>query len=182
MIKNISNETISAIKDGAVVELGVNAEIKIIGKSAVLTIDGKNYDWDEDEVNWVDNCVKQINDVITNHNTHKLYKIINEVGYVEVKENPATIITICDYILDNGTNSNWRNISEVFNHLLVGGEEIKAVVNASDEYYTLKSMLADIKWLVIGLNLMADDEKLKGFHHLIHKVENLKAYIQKFFS
>lgn len=71
MIKNISKETISAIKDGAVVELGVNAEIKIIGKSAVLTIDGKNYDWDEDEVNWVENCVKEINEVINNRNAHK---------------------------------------------------------------------------------------------------------------
>ena len=112
----------------------------------------------------------------------EINKIINEVGYVEVKENPATIITICDYILDNGTNSNWRNISEVFNHLLVGGEEIKAVASASDEDYTLKSMLADVRWLVIGITLLPDDEKLNGFHHLIHKVENLKAYIQKFFS
>lgn len=112
----------------------------------------------------------------------EINKIINEVGYVEVKENPATIITICDYILNNGTNSNWQNISEVFKYLLVGGEEIKVVASASDEDYTLKSMLADIKWLVIGIALLPDDEKLKGFHHLIHKVENLKAYIQKFFS
>ena len=79
MINKISNETISAIKDGAVVKLAANAEIKMIGKSAVLTIDGDDYDWDKDEVNWVDNCVKQINAVITHHNTHKLYDIINTI-------------------------------------------------------------------------------------------------------
>lgn len=79
MIKSISNNTISAIKDGAVVKLAANAEIKMIGKSAVLTIDGKNYDWDEDDLKWVENCVKQINDVINHHNGHKLYNIINTI-------------------------------------------------------------------------------------------------------
>lgn len=79
MIKKISKETISAIKDNAVVKLAVNAEIKMIGKSVVLTIDDKNYDWGEDEVNWMDNCVKHINKVITHHNSHKLYNIINTI-------------------------------------------------------------------------------------------------------
>lgn len=43
MIKKISNETINAIKDGAVVELGANAKVEHKGKSVVLTINGKEY-------------------------------------------------------------------------------------------------------------------------------------------
>lgn len=96
MIRKISNETINAIKDGAVVELGTNAEIKINGKSVVVTIDGKTYDWDEDEVNWVDNCVKQINTVITHHNHHKLYNIINRL-FTEMDVNLT--LTFGDYTL-----------------------------------------------------------------------------------
>lgn len=76
MVKNISTETISAIKDGAVVTLAANAEIKIIGKSAVLTIDGKQSgyfveDYTESQL------VKYINMEIDHHNSHKLYEIIN---------------------------------------------------------------------------------------------------------
>lgn len=79
MIKKISKETIDTIKDGAVVELGANAKVEYKGKSVVLTIDGKTYYWDEDEVNWVGNCVKLINAVIGTHNTIKLYDIINTI-------------------------------------------------------------------------------------------------------
>lgn len=79
MINKISNETISAIKDGAVVRLAENAEIKMIGKSAVLTINGKNYDWDEDELKSVEYCIKDINSVIDNCNYHKLYDIVNTI-------------------------------------------------------------------------------------------------------
>lgn len=79
MIKKISTETISAIKDGAVVSLAANAEIKMIGKSVVLTIDDKNYEWDEDEVNLIDFCVKLINMLITHHNIQKLYEIISTI-------------------------------------------------------------------------------------------------------
>jgi hypothetical protein len=80
MNKNITKETINTIKDGAVVELGANAEIKIIGKSVVLTIDGKTYDWDEDYIDdFMDNGVKLINAVIGTHNTNKLYNIINRL-------------------------------------------------------------------------------------------------------
>ena len=77
MRRNITKETIKAIKDGAVVKLGSNADIKMNGKSIVLTIDGKNYDWDEDEIHCLDNCVKQINMLIDNSNHKELYNIIN---------------------------------------------------------------------------------------------------------
>lgn len=78
MNKKISNETINAIKDGAVVELGTNAEIKIIGKSVVLTIDGKQSgyfveDYTESQI------VKYINMQIDRSNHSKLYDIINTI-------------------------------------------------------------------------------------------------------
>lgn len=78
MIKNISTETISAIKDGAVVTLAANAEIKIIGKSVVLTIDGKQSgyfveDYTESQL------VKYINMEIDHSNHKKLYNIINTI-------------------------------------------------------------------------------------------------------
>lgn len=79
MIKKISTETISAIKDGAVVTLAANAEIKIIDNNAVLTIDGKDFEWDEDYMKWIDSCVKEINYVIKHHNLPKLYEIINTI-------------------------------------------------------------------------------------------------------
>ena len=107
MVQKISNETISAIKDGAVVKLAANAEIKMFGKSVVLTIDGKNYDWDEDEVNWVDNCVKQINKEITHHNRHKLYNIINTI-FTEMDYNLT--FTFGDYtigLMDTKEDAMW---------------------------------------------------------------------------
>lgn len=78
MIKNITKETINTIKDGAVVELGANAEIKIIGKSVVLTIDGKQSgyfveDYPESLL------VKYINMEIDHSNHKKLYNIINTI-------------------------------------------------------------------------------------------------------
>lgn len=78
MLKKISNETINAIKDGAVVELGANAEIKIISKSVVLTIDGKQSgyfveDYTESQL------VKYINMQIDSSNHKELYNIINRL-------------------------------------------------------------------------------------------------------
>ena len=49
----------------------------MIGKRVVLTIDGNNCYFGEDELNYLDSCVKQINTVISNYNTNKLYDIIN---------------------------------------------------------------------------------------------------------
>lgn len=78
MNKNITKETINTIKDGAVVELGANAEIKIKGKSVVLTIDGKQSgyfveDYTESQL------VKYINMQIDDSNHKKLYNIINRL-------------------------------------------------------------------------------------------------------
>lgn len=78
MNKNITKETINTIKDGAVVELGANADIKIIGKSVVLTIDGKQSgyfveDYTESQL------VKYINMEIDHSNHKKLYNIINTI-------------------------------------------------------------------------------------------------------
>lgn len=78
MYKKITNETINTIKDGAVVELGANAEIKIKGKSVVLTIDGEDTiylerDYTESQL------VKFINMKIDSSNHKKLYNIINAI-------------------------------------------------------------------------------------------------------
>ena len=125
MIKDISNETISAIKDGAVVKLADNAEIKIIGKSAVLTIDGKNYDWDEDEVNWVENCVKQINDVITNHNAHKLYEINTILK--DVKSEIESINNIRNSY--NTLKNVMESINSIFSTDMEQGENVHNLMN-----------------------------------------------------
>lgn len=78
MVKNISTETISAIKDGAVVKLAENAEIKIIGKSVVLTIDGKQSGYFVED--YPENLlVKYINMEIDHSNHKKLYNIINTI-------------------------------------------------------------------------------------------------------
>lgn len=78
MNRKITKETINTIKDGAVVELGAKAEIKIIGKSVVLTIDGKQSgyfveDYTESQL------VKYINMEIDHSNHKKLYNIINTI-------------------------------------------------------------------------------------------------------
>ena len=78
MNRNITNETINAIKDGAVVELGANAEIKIIGKSVVLTIDGKQSDYFVEDYT-ESQLVKYINMQIDDSNHKKLYNIINRL-------------------------------------------------------------------------------------------------------
>ena len=76
MRKNITKETINAIKDGAVVELGENAEIKMIGKSVVFTIDDKVSNYSEED--YTENqIVKYINMQIDNSNHKELYNIIN---------------------------------------------------------------------------------------------------------
>ena len=76
MRKNITKETINAIKDGAVVELGANAEIKMIGKSVVFTIDDKVSNYSEED--YTENqIVKYINMQIDHSNHRELYNIIN---------------------------------------------------------------------------------------------------------
>ena len=76
MRKNITKETINAIKDGAVVELGENAEIKMIGKSVVFTIDDKVSNYSEED--YTENqIVKCINMQIDHRNHKELYNIIN---------------------------------------------------------------------------------------------------------
>lgn len=78
MYKRISNETINAIKDGAVVELGANAEIKINGKSVVVTIDGKESIYRKD--NYTESKLVEYINMLINHNNHtKLYDIINTI-------------------------------------------------------------------------------------------------------
>ena len=76
MRKNITKETINAIKDGAVVELGENTEIKMIGKSVVFTIDDKVSAYSEED--YTENqIVKYINMQIDHSNHKELYNIIN---------------------------------------------------------------------------------------------------------
>ena len=76
MIKNITKETINAIKDGAVVELGANAEIKMIGKSVVVTIDGKESIYHKE--NYTESkLVEFINKQIDYNNHNELYNIVN---------------------------------------------------------------------------------------------------------
>lgn len=76
MRKNITKETINAIKDGAVVELGENAEIKMIGKSVVVTIDGKESIYRKE--NYTESkLVEFINMQIDYSNNKELYDIIN---------------------------------------------------------------------------------------------------------
>lgn len=95
MNKNITKETINAIKDGAVVELGANAEIKIIGKSVVLTIDGKQSGYFVED--YPENLlVKYINMEIDHSNHKKLYNIINRL-FTEMDVNLT--LTFGDYTL-----------------------------------------------------------------------------------
>lgn len=78
MIQKISNETISAIKDGAVVKFAANAEIKMIGKNVVVTIDGKESNYYKEKYT-ESQLVEFINKLI-NYNNHKnLYNIINTI-------------------------------------------------------------------------------------------------------
>lgn len=78
MNRNITKETINAIKDGAVVELGANAEIKIKGKSVVLTIDGEDTIYPERDYT-ESQLVKYINMDIDSSNHKKLYNVINTI-------------------------------------------------------------------------------------------------------
>ena len=78
MVKNISTETISAIKDGAVVELGANAKVEYKGKSVVLTIDGKESIYSERDYT-ESQIVNYINMEIDHSNHKKLYNIINTI-------------------------------------------------------------------------------------------------------
>lgn len=76
MRKNITKETINAIKDGAVVELGENAEIKMIGKSVVVTIDGKESIYRKE--NYTESKLVEFINMLIDHSNHKeLYSIIN---------------------------------------------------------------------------------------------------------
>ena len=76
MIKNITKETINAIKDGTVVELGANAEIKMIGKSVVVTIDGKESIYRKE--NYTESkLVEFVNKQIDYNNHKELYNIVN---------------------------------------------------------------------------------------------------------
>ena len=85
MRKNITKETINAIKDGTVVELGENAEIKMIGKSVVFTIDDKVSNYSEED--YTENqIVKYINMQIDHSNHSELYNIINTL-FTEMEYN-----------------------------------------------------------------------------------------------
>lgn len=95
MIRKISNETINAIKDGAVVELGANADIKINGKSVVVTIDGKESIYRKD--NYTESKLVEYINMLINHNNHKnLYNIINTL-FTEMDVNLT--LTFGDYTL-----------------------------------------------------------------------------------
>lgn len=95
MIKNISIESISAIKDGAVVELGANAKVEYNGKSVVLTIDGKESIYFEEDYT-ESQLVKYINMQIDGSNHKKLYNIINRL-FTEMDANLT--LTFGDYTL-----------------------------------------------------------------------------------
>ena len=76
MRKNITKETINAIKDGAVVELGADAKVEYRGKSVVFTIDDKVSTYSEEDYT-ESKIVKYINMQIDHSNHKELYNIIN---------------------------------------------------------------------------------------------------------
>lgn len=80
MIKNITNETINAIKDGAVVELGANAKVEHKGKSVVLTIDGKKKVFPDMDYTLSESLLAKHINLSINHSNHKkLHNIINRL-------------------------------------------------------------------------------------------------------
>lgn len=112
---------------------------------------------------------------------NRLNNITKEVGYIDVKENPATIITICDYILTNGLQSDWKNVQETFSHLTIGENKITPTLQTGDfSANSLEYLIGEVALYVTTIcKTFNDSVKLNTYLDLIHKVENLKAYILK---
>lgn len=53
-------------------------------------------------------------------------EIIKEMGYVDIKENPSVMTSICEYIIINGIHSDWNAVYEAMQHLKLGEEQVSS--------------------------------------------------------